>query len=177
MNSECCFGGACDRSNPWSRFRVVPSKKILLMSHHGACAGPSVQSSIHSMSTVALVVDDSMLIRYAVCHFLEERGFAVESATNGIEALELLTHMQPDLIVTDMQMPKMSGSEFITALKSKPETAVIPVIIVAARASGFDESEKRANFAIYKDIDIDDQLAKALDAVFAKAGKGHASGK
>jgi CheY-like chemotaxis protein len=129
------------------------------------------------MSKVALVVDDSMLIRYTVCRFLEQRGFAVESATNGAEALDVLRHVHADLIVTDMQMPKMSGSELITALKSKPETAGIPIIIVAARASGFDKSEKRANFAIYKDIDIDAQLAKALDAVLGKASREHAAGK
>ena len=121
------------------------------------------------MSIVALVVDDSMLIRYTVCRFLEERGFAVESATNGMEALQVLARVQPNLIVTDMQMPKMSGSELITALKSKPETAAIPIIIVAARASGFDKSETRANFAVYKDIDIESQLAKALDALAATA--------
>src|SRR5882724_1914902 len=97
---------------------------------------------------LALVVDDSMLIRYTVCRFLEERGFTVEAATNGAEALEVLARVRPDLIVTDMQMPKMSGSELITALKSKPETAGVPIVIVAGRASGFDETEKRANFAI-----------------------------
>lgn len=117
------------------------------------------------MCPVALVVDDSMLIRYTVCRFLEERGFTVESATNGVEALQILDHLQPDLIVTDMQMPKMSGPELITALKSKPETAKISIIIVASRASGFDESEKRANFAIYKDIDIEAQLEKALESL------------
>jgi CheY-like chemotaxis protein len=120
------------------------------------------------MSAVALVVDDSMLIRYTVCRFLEERGFTVESATNGVEALQILERVHPDLIVTDMQMPKMSGSELITALKSKPHTANIPIIIVAGRASGFDEKEKRASFAIYKDIDIQGQLDKALDAVMKK---------
>jgi CheY-like chemotaxis protein len=121
------------------------------------------------MSAVALVVDDSMLIRYTVCRFLEERGYAVESATNGLEALQILERVHPVLIVTDMQMPKMSGSELITALKSKPETASIPIIIVAGRASGFDEKETRANFAIYKDIDIQGQLEKALDAVMGKS--------
>jgi twitching motility two-component system response regulator PilH len=119
----------------------------------------------------ALVVDDSMLIRYTVCRSLEERGFAVESATNGVEALQLLERLQPDLIVTDMEMPKMSGSELITALKKNPRTAQIPIIIVAGRASGFDEKENRADFAIHKDIDIEAQLAKALDAVFGKAAK------
>jgi CheY-like chemotaxis protein len=121
------------------------------------------------MPAVALVVDDSMLIRYTVCRSLEERGFQVESATNGIEALQILKRVHPDVIVTDMQMPKMSGSELITALKENPETAKIPIIIVAGRASGFDEKEKRANFAIYKDIDIQIQLGKALDAVMGKA--------
>jgi len=129
------------------------------------------------MATVALVVDDSMLIRYTVCRFLEQRGFAVESASNGAEALEVLSRVQPALIVTDMQMPKMSGTELITALKSRPETAGIPIIIVAGRASGFDQSEKRANFAIYKDIDIEAQLGKALDAVLGKSGRGQGAGK
>jgi CheY-like chemotaxis protein len=128
------------------------------------------------MPAVALVVDDSMLIRYTVCRFLEERGFAVEAATNGVEALQILERVHPDLIVTDMQMPKMSGSELITALKKNPDTANIPVIIVAGRASGFDEKEKRADFAIYKDIDIQAQLEKALDAVTGK-GNGRGAGK
>ncbi|MGD0988767.1 MAG: response regulator [Candidatus Sulfotelmatobacter sp.] len=126
------------------------------------------------MPAVALVVDDSMLIRYTVCRSLTERGFKVESATNGLEALEILARVRPDLVVTDMQMPKMSGSELITALKKNPDTANIPIIIVAGRASGFDENEKRADFAIYKDIDIQCQLGKALDAVM---GKGQGAGK
>jgi CheY-like chemotaxis protein len=126
---------------------------------------------------VALVVDDSMLMRYTVCRFLEERGYTVESASNGAEALEVLSRVRPALIVTDMQMPKMSGSELITALKSKPETAEVPIIIVAGRASGFDETEKRANFAIYKDVDIDSQLVKALDAVMGEAGRGQGAAK
>jgi CheY-like chemotaxis protein len=128
------------------------------------------------MPAVAMVVDDSMLIRYTVCRFLEERGFAVEAATNGVEALQILGRVHPDLIVTDMQMPKMSGSELITALKKNPETANIPIIIVAGRASGFDETEKRADFAIYKDIDIQAQLEKALDAVMGKSN-GHGADK
>jgi twitching motility two-component system response regulator PilH len=127
------------------------------------------------MPAVALVVDDSMLIRYTVCRSLEERGFVVESATNGVEAMQILERVRPDLIVTDMQMPKMSGSELITELKKNPSTANIPIIIVAGRASGFDEKEKRADFAIYKDIDIQAQLGKALDAVMGK-GHGQAAG-
>jgi CheY-like chemotaxis protein len=127
------------------------------------------------MRMVALVVDDSMLIRYTVCHFLERRGFAVEAATNGEEALEVLSRVRPSLIVTDMVMPKMSGGELISALKARPDTAGVPIIIVAYKASGFDQSEKRANFSIYKDIDIEAQLSRALDAVLGKATEPSAS--
>ena len=125
---------------------------------------------------LALVVDDSMLIRYTICRFLEGRGFSVESATNGLEALAVLARVKPDLIVTDMQMPKMPGGELITALKRESTTADVPIIIVAGRNSGFDASEKRANFAIYKDIDIEDQLEKALKKLFGSQAKGKANG-
>lgn len=117
------------------------------------------------LSRMALVVDDSMLIRHTVCRFFEQHGFIVESATNGQEALETLQRIQPHIIVTDMQMPKMNGSDFITALKQRPSTAAIPIVIVAGKQSGFEKTEKRADFAIFKDIDIEEQLAKALKAL------------
>jgi CheY-like chemotaxis protein len=127
------------------------------------------------MSVVALVVDDSMLIRHTVCRFLEERGFTVESATDGQEALEALKRVRPDIIITDIQMPKMNGSELITAVKNEPALAGIPIVIVAGRQSGFEQTEKRADFTIFKDIDIEDQLAKVLQVVLgakAQAAKG-----
>ena len=147
--------------------RIVRVAARLLVSSRGR-----VFPRVIVMPEVALVVDDSMLIRYTVCRFLEERGFQVESATNGLEALQILDRVRPTLIVTDMNMPKMSGTELIDALKGKPETAGIPLIIVAGRGSGFSETEKRADFAIYKDIDIESQLEKALDRAM---GKGKAS--
>jgi len=129
------------------------------------------------MSKIALVVDDSMLIRYSVCRFLEARGFAVEAATNGSEALDVLARTKVDLIVTDMRMPKMSGSEFITALQGKPETAGVPVIVVTSKANGSCEPDERADFAIYKDIDVETQLDAALEAVMDDRSRGQASGK
>jgi CheY-like chemotaxis protein len=127
------------------------------------------------MSLVALVVDDSMLIRHTVCRFLEERGFTVESATNGRDALQVLERVRPNLVITDMQMPIMGGSELITAIKACSETAAIPIVIVAGRSSGFDENEKRAQFVIFKDIDIDKQLEKALAATVGPQAVRHNS--
>ncbi len=122
------------------------------------------------MARMALVVDDSMLVRHTVCRFLEQRGFEVQSACNGVEALEVLASARPDIIITDMQMPQMSGGELITALKRRSETACIPIVILAGRQSGFDKdkAESRADYTIFKDIDIDSQLVIALNSALGE---------
>jgi len=102
-----------------------------------------------------------MLIRHTVCRYLEQRGFAVESATNGREALDLLKTVLPDVIITDLMMPKMDGHELISNLKASPATAGIPVVILAGRSSG-EQEKNDANFVIFKDIGIEAQLHKAL---------------
>lgn len=118
-----------------------------------------------------------MLIRYTVCRFLQDHGYVVETAGNGSEALEVLERAHADLIVTDMHMPRMSGSELITALKSKPETSKVPIIVITGRASGFTEGDRRADFAISKDIDVDAQLEKALSVINGTSAGGQAAGK
>lgn len=113
------------------------------------------------MSLLVLVVDDSMLIRHTVCRFLEERGYTVESATNGEDALASIRRSMPQLVITDIEMPRMSGDELISKLKGSSETSHIPIVILTSctRKTAVDA---RADFAIRKDIDINDQLAKAL---------------
>jgi len=118
------------------------------------------------MSTplLALVVDDSMLIRHTVCRFLETRGFQVESATNGAEALEMLGHIHPDIIVTDLQMPKMDGHQLMSALKANPLTEAIPVIVLAG-GQGSEEMQIESKYVIRKDIDIVSQLCRTVEAI------------
>jgi CheY-like chemotaxis protein len=107
-----------------------------------------------------------MLIRHTVCRVLEGRGFAVETATNGAEALEMLGGgIHPDLIVTDLQMPKMDGYQFMAALKENPQTAAIPVVVLAGRQSSEQRSDNRARWVIYKDIDIVAQLQRAVSSI------------
>lgn len=128
------------------------------------------------MPVLALVVDDSMVIRHTVCRFLEERGYEVEVASNGREALEAAARKLPGLIITDMQMPAMGGGELITALRSEPRTATIPIVILTGRSSGYDQAETRAEFTIFKDIDIEEQLESALKVVGGPIAKAQGSG-
>jgi CheY-like chemotaxis protein len=121
------------------------------------------------MARVALVVDDSMLIRHTVCRFLEDRGYVAESACNGAEALEMLKTILPDVIITDMQMPKMDGNQLIEALKSSPKTAKIPIVVLKGKnVKHGAPADSRADAAIFKDIDIVPSLEKALKKTVEK---------
>jgi CheY-like chemotaxis protein len=118
----------------------------------------------------ALVVDDSMLIRHSVCRFLEERGFIVESATNGVEALEVLNNFVPDIIITDLMMPKMGGSELVKRIRELDVFADTPILVLAARRSAPQmEADLPTGIAavIFKDIDIELQLSRALHSTLA----------
>ena len=116
---------------------------------------------------LVLVVDDSMLVRHTVCRFLEERGHRVEAATNGVDALEILARARPDLIITDLEMPRMHGKELINALQDEPATARIPIIVLSGRSSGaLNLGALPVRHVIYKNIDIIEQLEQALKHVF-----------
>lgn len=118
---------------------------------------------------IALVVDDSMLIRHTVCRFLEERGYSTECASNGVEALEILKTILPDVIITDLQMPKMDGNQLIEKLKAQAKTASIPIVVLKGKDSINDATyDQRADRAIYKDIDIVANLDDALDRTLEK---------
>ena len=107
----------------------------------------------------ALVVDDSMLIRHTVCRLLQKYDFEVESATNGVDALRILTRFRPSVIFTDLEMPKMDGHQLIGSLKARPETFDIPIVVLSAKRS---LKEPRADVCMKKDADIHAELLRVL---------------
>jgi CheY-like chemotaxis protein len=118
------------------------------------------------MTLLALVVDDSMLIRHTVSRTLEKCGFEVHTATDGAVALEKLAAVRPDVIFTDLQMPSLSGPELIQALKANAETASIPVVVLAAKPAAGEFQESRVHSVVYKDLNIDAQLKRVLETLF-----------
>ncbi len=120
------------------------------------------------MSMLALVIDDSMLIRHTVCRFLESRGFKVEAAADGIAALETLELVRPDLIVTDLQMPQLSGYQLIDTLKADEQTASIPILVLAAKPLAEAPVDTRVHAFIYKDLNVEEQMDQALESLFPR---------
>jgi CheY-like chemotaxis protein len=76
-----------------------------------------------------LIVDDQEDIRETLRDVIEMAGCKALSAANGVEALALLEHHRPCLILLDLLMPVMSGQEVLDALRRRPELATVPVVV------------------------------------------------
>ena len=79
-----------------------------------------------------LVVDDDETIRTTVAEALEFEGYAVASATNGAEALELVRQQRPQAIVLDLMMPVMDGWQFLEHCRADARCAGTPVLVISA---------------------------------------------
>lgn len=86
------------------------------------------------MDPIVLVVDDEEMTRKLLRLMLERDGFVIVEAEDGLEALEIINREMPDIIIMDVMMPNMDGFSACQALRSKPETAEIPIILLSARA-------------------------------------------
>jgi CheY-like chemotaxis protein/class 3 adenylate cyclase len=103
-----------------------------------------VLGSLPASRERVLVVDDSPAQRHYVADCLARQGFIVTTAENGKIALEKAQQMRPALVVSDYEMPVMTGFELVHALRSDPELRQIPVIMLTARDSKRDMAQMRA---------------------------------
>lgn len=93
------------------------------------------------MGARVLVVDDQPENRELMCYLLEAFGHTTFSAVDGEEGVAVAAELRPDLIVMDLQMPKMSGLEAAVALKADPELRAVPLVAVTAYAMLGDQEK------------------------------------
>lgn len=91
-----------------------------------------------------LVVDDSAAIRHLVADCLRRQGFRVETAVDGRDGLEKAERAVPDLVLTDYDMPRMTGFELVLALRKHERTRDVPIVMLTARDSKRDQAQMRA---------------------------------
>jgi chemosensory pili system protein ChpA (sensor histidine kinase/response regulator) len=102
---------------------------------------------------LVMIVDDSLTVRKITSRTLTRAGFDVITAKDGIDALELLNDRTPDVILLDIEMPRMDGFEFTKTIKNEPRNAHIPIIMITSRTA-----EKHRNRA--KELGVDLYLGK-----------------
>ena len=103
-----------------------------------------------------LVVDDSSLVRLYYMSALEKAGFVVEQAINGIEAMEKVLSEPFDLVIVDVNMPRMDGFTFLRSLRSgAADVATLPALMISTESGQQDIAEARiagANFYLVKPV-------------------------
>lgn len=90
-----------------------------------------------------VIVDDTSEARRLIRRILQSQGdFEIFEATSGLEAIELITREHPDLVILDLMMPEVDGFAVLDSLRSKPETANIPVIVATAKELTVNEKSR-----------------------------------
>jgi chemosensory pili system protein ChpA (sensor histidine kinase/response regulator) len=102
---------------------------------------------------VALVVDDSITVRRVTQRLLERNGMRVLTARDGLDAVAVLAENLPDVILLDIEMPRMDGYEVAAQVRNDPRTAGIPIIMITSRVG--DKHRARAI-----ELGVDDYLGK-----------------
>jgi two-component system alkaline phosphatase synthesis response regulator PhoP len=122
------------------------------------------------------IIEDDRDIADLVRRYLEKAGFAVEVSASGREGLAALNTRPPDLLVLDLMLPHVGGVEICRAARAAPATALVPIIMLTARA---EEAERIAGL----EIGADDYIAKPFSpnelvarvrALLRRSSRGHA---
>jgi CheY-like chemotaxis protein len=131
-------------------------------------------------SRTVLVVEDTELLRRIYCDKLTQDGYLVFSATNGLEALNILRTESVDLVLLDLIMPTMSGIEALDAMKADPRTKNIPVLILSNLGQEGDVRRGLALGAIdylikneAKPADVARRIGEVLDELSAHKAEDH----
>jgi chemotaxis protein histidine kinase CheA len=117
-----------------------------------------------------LVVDDSPSVRRVVGNMLKANGWEVQSARDGIEALETVGRQTPAAVLLDIEMPRMDGYELMATLRSQPQYRHLPLIVLTSRAATKHQQralQLGADAYVVKPYQ-DDELLNTLDSLVAR---------
>jgi len=103
-----------------------------------------------------LVIEDNPSARRLVSYTLEREGYEVLSAGNGVEGLRMAREENPDLLVLDVMLPGLDGFELCHRLRTDPQTAKLPILMLSAKAQD-------ADISIGLRLGADDYLPKPAD--------------
>jgi chemosensory pili system protein ChpA (sensor histidine kinase/response regulator) len=146
------LGSLLDGVGPFSGATISGEGRVILLLDptllREAAARPSARAAAEAPAELAdtrstvLLVDDSVSIRKFVGQMLEKAGFRVVTAIDGQDALQQLVELAVDVVVTDLEMPRLNGYALIEDLRRRPATRHVPVIVMTTRAG-----EKHASLA------------------------------
>jgi CheY-like chemotaxis protein len=126
-----------------------------------------------------MVVDDSLSVRRAIASLLEDHGYEVVLARDGLEAVKLMDVSRPDVLLTDLEMPNMNGLELTTHLRSRDELEGLTIVMITSRT--MDKHRRQAmsagvNVYLTKPYTDHELLQHVSEAVTARVERRVAAG-
>lgn len=134
-------------------------------------AEPAHPSAPEPRRRTALVVDDSLSARRALAQAVEDAGLEVRTARDGLEAVAMIETHRPDLLLVDLEMPRMNGLELTSHVRGRDATRALPVIMVTSRSTAKHRREAQAvgvNFYMTKPF-ADEELLQNINAALSGA--------
>ncbi|MDE2304872.1 MAG: Hpt domain-containing protein [Gammaproteobacteria bacterium] len=135
------------------RIVIILDMGSLVRSEWRARSAEGLAADQRDRRNVALVVDDSITVRRVTQRLLERNGMRVVTAKDGVEAVSILQDLKPDVILLDIEMPRMDGYEVAAHVRNDPRLRDVPIVMVTSRVG-----EKHRARAI--ELGVDDYLGK-----------------
>jgi DNA-binding response OmpR family regulator len=130
------------------------------------------------MAHKLLLADDSITIQKVVELVLAEEDFEIKSVSNGEDALNVIESFRPDIVLADIEMPKINGYQLCEKIKQNPDTSNVPVILLAGAFEPIDEELARtvgADDSVIKPFESQELISKINAALtMVSAGEGEA---
>jgi chemosensory pili system protein ChpA (sensor histidine kinase/response regulator) len=137
----------------------MANREVIVVSHARVL---EAEAAVTAKQTV-MVVDDSLTMRKVLGRTLEREGYQVVTAKDGMDALQLLQETKPDIILLDIEMPRMDGFEFARNVRGDADTAGIPIIMISSRTAEKHQSHAKeigVNAFLGKPVQDDDLLTE-----------------
>jgi CheY-like chemotaxis protein len=124
-------------------------------------APPADKATVVPASGLVLVVEDDLDVRESIMDALQEEGYCVAGATDGLDALAYLRdHPAPALILLDWRMPRCDGAEFLRLRQDEPRAIKVPVVLLTADPGSEHSSDvPEGSTFLQKPVELDDLLA------------------
>lgn len=124
--------------------------------------GPKINTNnLNEPRHHVLIVEDAISTRKLLAQFMRDLGFAVNTAKDGVEAINQIQKQMPTIVLTDLEMPRMNGLELSNHLRTNSETASIPIIMITSKSTVKNKNEAKrlgVNAYITKPYDEDELL-------------------
>jgi chemosensory pili system protein ChpA (sensor histidine kinase/response regulator) len=134
---------------------------------------PAAAMDIVEREKVIVLADDSISVRKFVGRMLEKAGYRVKLASDGLEALEIVSAGGCELVITDLEMPRTNGYELMMHLRQNKETASIPIMVVTSRAGAKhrDRALKEGGSAFMVKPVQEDQFVAQVQQLIGTSGQ------